>query len=747
MQSIGGIVANFGLSHFLKEARRRRVFRVIGLYVVAAWALLQVADLLLESWGISSSALRHVWVGAILGFPVALILGWRYDIAGGRIVRVASSDADADLSIGSADYIILTAVAAVTVAIVYTTAIDVSDTPDTQPTQAAASEVVANSVAVLPFVNMSGNPDNEYFSDGLSETLLHMLAQVPELKVSARTSSFAFKGKDQDIRAIAGALGVAHVLEGSVQRAGDQVRITAQLIRANDGFHVWSEHYDRRLEDIFGIQDEISQLVSASLTRSLLVPGGGYQIQGIGTDSVEAYDFYLRAVSEQNRLSYESLQTSEGLLKDALAKDPNFHDAKTQLVSNYFLQVQGGLRRPQTAIAEISALLEQVLAVQPDNVRARTWMLVARAWSATDTGEEVDIMAITDSLRELIAEAPSEVEPKQILLQVLAPMGETEDALALMQDILVLDPMNSAVLIDIGLAYYSMGDRDNARSALNRSLEIDPDQPGPYQVLANIDQETGDGIGFVSNYLMAINADTQDHGYAARLANFLYGLGLHQQGDRFRDRSIAIAPISSHARRMELVREVRFGTQENSLALARQMLEDGVDMHSGAWEEAAFELFAISEKLGESEGALAFVEKQFPGFADFAQPVSFESNFLRLDALIAFFHTESFEALQQRLAHLEYVENELLIDGGGPERRMITLALRGDTQAAIEVALTEIFRKPAIQLIDIDRTLGLQCMAEVAADPRIKEALERWREEKEQAAEEVRDYLAGVEAI
>ncbi len=335
-------MANFSLSHFLREARRRRVFRVAGLYIVAVWVVLQVADLMFESWGISSSALRHVWVGVILGFPVALILGWRYDIVGGQIVRVASSDADADLSIGRADYVILTAVALVTVAIVYTTAIDVSDTPDTEPIQVAASEVVANSVAVLPFVNMSGNPDNEYFSDGLSETLLHMLAQIPELKVSARTSSFAFKGKDQDIRAIARALGVAHVLEGSVQRAGNQVRITAQLIRADDGFHVWSENYDRTLEDIFGIQDEIAKRVSSSLTESLLGPGGGHQIAGISTDNVDAYDFYLRAVSEQNKSSYESLQMSEGLLKEAIAKDPNFHDAKTQLASNYFLQIRIG---------------------------------------------------------------------------------------------------------------------------------------------------------------------------------------------------------------------------------------------------------------------------------------------------------------------------------------------------------------------------------------------------------------------
>jgi TolB-like protein/Flp pilus assembly protein TadD len=735
-------LARFSLSQLIKEARRRRVFRVAGLYVVAAWIVLQVADLLFESWGISSAALQRVWLGAVLGFPVALVLGWRYDITDGRVVRVVGGNANADLSIGRTDFIILAAVAAVFVAIVYTTAIDVSDTVDSNATQDATSKGVANSVAVLPFVNMSSDPDNEYFSDGLSETLLHMLAQIPELKVSARTSSFAFKGKDQDIRAIAAALGVAHVLEGSVQRAGGQVRITAQLIRAEDGFHVWSENYDRTLQDVFGIQDEIAQRVSSNLTRSLLDPGMDIEIQGIGTDSVEAYDLYLRAVAAQNHASYESIRTSEGLLKDAIASDPDFHSAKTQLVSNYSLQVEAGLRRPREAIAESIALLEQVLAARPEDIRARTWMLVYKTMSAAFSGENVDMEAAIDSLRNLVVEAPSEVEPKRLLLQPLSAMGKTDEALALMQEILALDPLNTGMLREIGQAYMSMEDWPNARKMLNRSLKIDPDQPYPYQILAFVDQATGDTTGFVRNYLRAIELDPQDYGYAARLANFLYYLGLDQEGDHFRDRSIAIAPTSSHARRMELVREVRFGAPENSLALARQMLEDRVDTHSSAWEEAAFELFAISEKLGESDSALEFVENTFPGFSDYAQPVSPELTVLRIIALTAFLQLESPEQVQQRLDQLDDVLNDLLVDGGGPVLRAQVLALRGDTQAAIDVTLTEIFTKPAISRVNLDRVFELRFMADVAADPRIRDALEVSSEELAKAAEEVRNYLA-----
>ena len=171
-------------------------------------------------------------------------------------------------------------------------------------------------------------------------------------------------------------------------------------------------------------------------------------------------------------------------------------------------------------------------------------------------------------------------------------------------------------------------------------------------------------------------------------------------------------------------------------------------MHSSAWEEAAFELFAISEKLKESRSALEFVEKTFPGFSDYAQPVSIELTVLRLSALSAFFQLESSEEFQQRLDQLDYVLNELLINGGGPVLRARVLALRGDTQAAIDVALTEIFDKPAISHVgNLDRLFELGFMADVAADPRIREALKVSGEEKAKAAEEVRSYLANVELM
>jgi len=739
-----GIVANFSLSHFLKEARRRRVFRVIGLYVVAAWALLQVADLLFESWGISSAALRHVWLGAVLGFPVALILGWRYDIVTGRIVRVASSDESADLSIGRADYIILTAVAAVTVAIVYTTAIDVSDTPDTDPTQAAASEVVANSVAVLPFVNMSDNADNEYFSDGLSETLLHMLAQVPDLKVSARTSSFAFKDQNQDIRAIAISLGVAHILEGSVQRAGGRVRITAQLIRAEDGFHVWSENYDRTLEDVFGIQDEIAQLVSTSLTTSLLGPGGGRSIEGVGTTSIAAYDLYLKALSIQAKSTHNSLQAAEALLKEALAIDTDFLDAKTQLAVNYFTQLRTGLRPHDATLVELEALLGQVLASRPDDVRAKTWYLVAGVRRAFLAGEQVDWAAVTEQIRALINEAPSEIDPKTMLAELLAETNQHEEALQLMQEVLVLDPLNPATHFEIGRLYLSLEDWDKAKLSLERSLALEPEQPMALLRLSTVLMNTGDAVSAFRLGIEAYEIDPQDPELPGSGATFLYALGLREQGDRFRTHVLAIAPTSTAARELEIYRAIRFDSKEQQNQIARQMIADKVGERAGIWQYLA--LFNNGADDAVVEDALSYMESSYPGFSDFEQPVPLWLVPARLFALGALSRVESHQQLQQRIKQLDDVLNDPMLDGGGPYFRLQILALNGDKEAAVQFALEEIFSKPVIANIDFDLFLDQPFLADVAADPRIQDALKRYQAEKSEAAREVAAYLTSLDS-
>jgi adenylate cyclase len=264
---------------FWKEAKRRKVVRVIIAYLLVGWGLIQIADATLEplrlpEWGYT----LVVWLVG-LGFPIAVVLGWVLDITPEGIKVTADTSSEPDL-----------------------------------PQDA--------SIAVLPFVNMSGSDENEYFSDGLSEELLNLFVRLKSVRVCSRTSSFSLKGKDIDMPTIAAQLGVRHVLEGSVRRSGDKVRITAQLVDAAADCHLWSETYDRQLEDIFAVQDEIASQIFQSL-QITLTPDEQHAAHST-TDSVDALDYYLRGRDQYHRTEPGHLQKSCEMFEEAIRVDPEY---------------------------------------------------------------------------------------------------------------------------------------------------------------------------------------------------------------------------------------------------------------------------------------------------------------------------------------------------------------------------------------------------------------------------------------
>jgi TolB-like protein len=360
------------------ELRRRNVFRVAAAYLVVGWLLTEVLTTILPTLGAAEWASRAVILTFAFGFIPAVVLSWFYEITPEGIKRDHEVDHDHHeiQRVNKLDKATIgTAIALIVVIGLFSARYTADESTDVN---VAISDT---SVAVLPFVNMSDDKDNEYFSDGLTETLLHMLTQIPDLKVAARTSSFAFKGQSLSIQDIARALEVAHVLEGSVQRAGDRVRVTAQLIRASDGFHVWSQVYDRTLDDIFEIQDEIAGEVGHALSKSLLGTENESLFAGIATTDADAYDLYLQARKERATYSYGGLQAAEDLLKGALLIDPDFTDAKTELAASYIHQWETGLMDEPTALGEIIAITDQVLADDPDEPVAKAASLFAKALS------------------------------------------------------------------------------------------------------------------------------------------------------------------------------------------------------------------------------------------------------------------------------------------------------------------------------------------------------------------------------
>jgi len=286
------------MGSLLEELKRRKVVRVAVAYAVVAWLLIQVVATIEGALKLPDWADTLTIILLAVGFPVAVILAWAYDVTPGGIVRT---------------------------------------TPDISPvateSAGAADQPSQQSIAVLPFVNMSSDPEQEYFSDGISEELLNHLVKLKGLHVAGRTSSFSFKGRNEDLRVIGEKLNVAHILEGSVRKAGNRIRITAQLIKAADGYHLWSETFDRDLDDIFAIQDETARAVASALSITLGV-GESAERTG-GTNSIEAYDAYLAGIAKYRAFGRREAMRGVELLEDAVAHDPNFGDAWAWLAEIY----------------------------------------------------------------------------------------------------------------------------------------------------------------------------------------------------------------------------------------------------------------------------------------------------------------------------------------------------------------------------------------------------------------------------
>jgi len=344
---------------FAEELKRRNVFRVAIAYVIIAWLLLQVGDTLAPALHLPDWVNSVLAFFLILGFPLAIFFAWAYELTPEGLKK--EKDVDRGKSITRVtsrklDYVVF---ALLVLALAYFTfdkfVLDPSRDAELvqatteavagRATETGKAEIADKSIAVLPFVNMSNDPEQEYFSDGISEELLNVLAQFPGLQVAARTSAFQFKGQNRDIAGIAKQLHVNHVLEGSVRKAGNRLRITAQLIDADSGFHLWSETYDRELDDIFAIQDEISAAIGEALKIELKLGSGesGAALPSIpAASTVQAYEYYLKGRQLINQRSRNGLEKAVTALERSLELDERYAPSHAQLAIAIALLKEGG---------------------------------------------------------------------------------------------------------------------------------------------------------------------------------------------------------------------------------------------------------------------------------------------------------------------------------------------------------------------------------------------------------------------
>ena len=474
-----------GYQRFFAELKRRRVFRIMAVYGAVAFGVLQGADVLIPALHLPETMITAIAAIALLGFPLAIAIAWVFDRTPDGLTRTPEA--------GTAEIRTIVSQPAGSrwpagIAAVVGTALLVSgvwwvigrsddSTAPTAGTQAeptvtsavapGAATTDENSIAVLPFVNMSGDPENEYFSDGLSEELINALVMVDGLKVAARTSAFAFRGQERDVREIGAELGVEHVLEGSVRKAGDRVRITAQLIQVEDGFHLWSETYDRQLDDIFAVQEEIAAAISEQLELTL-TPEDRSNLARRRTDDLEAYDLYLLGRHNWATRLDEGLVNARSYFEEAIERDSAFAPAWAGLAAVYdalpwytdFPPREGaekGKQAARTAIALDPSLAEAHAALGV--------ILYEYDW---------DWEGAVEAFENMHAANPNYAQGLNWECQFLAILGELDRALNLCRRAVELDPLFMFNHFTLGYTLALSGRMDEAYAAYRRAIELQP---------------------------------------------------------------------------------------------------------------------------------------------------------------------------------------------------------------------------------------------------------------------------------
>ena len=454
---------------FFEELKRRNVFRVGIAYAVSAWVLLQVVDLVLENITAPEWVMQIFMLALAIGFPVALIFAWAFEMTPDGVKLEKHVDRSQSITHVTGQKMNRGIIVALTIAVVFLL-VDrfTSDSgTDLQPAVESVkdsevltvdTETTEKSIAVLPFVNMSSDPEQDYFADGISEEILNALASVSDLKVAGRTSSFAFKGKNEDLLAIGKVLRVNHILEGSVRKSGNRVRITAQLIKVDDGFHMWSETWDREIDDIFVIQDEISAAILAQLKTQLL----GEQLVTAKADT-RAYELYLLAKQRIYERNKASLEMAEKLLSESTTIDPDFSPAFAQLGIAYILLGDDNYgTMPRSLAREKSKLsLDKALQLNPENAEALAGM------GLYVSNYELDHEKAIDLLQRAVAINPNLTDAGTWLASELDRIGELQAGLKLREQIFARDPLHPPTFGNLEQQYAVMGQSEKALEMLD----------------------------------------------------------------------------------------------------------------------------------------------------------------------------------------------------------------------------------------------------------------------------------------
>jgi TolB-like protein/Flp pilus assembly protein TadD len=500
---------------FFAELKRRNVYKVAVAYAVVSWLLIQAASIFFPAFNAPQWAMQIVILVLIVGFPIALVFSWAFEITSEGIVRESEVEAGKSITHHTGRKIVaMTVVLAVIAAGLFI--FQLIRARSTSSVAANAAAMTNKSIAVLPFDNLSRDPDNAYFCEGVQDEILTRLAKVADLKVISRTSTQRFKSAPNDLREIAKQLGVAHILEGSVQKASDQVRVNVQLVNALTDAHLWADTYDRKLTDIFAVETEIAKAIADTL-QAKLSGSEQHAIAARPTENTEAHQLYLKGRFFWNKRTGNNLKKSIDYFGQAIAVDPNYALAYAGVADAYVFLPGYTAGTPQDCYPKAMAAAKKALDLDDTLAEARTTLAIAM-WLY-----DFDFSQATKEFQRAIERNPNyAIAHQQYGNILLTALGRFDDAIAQGKRAVELDPLSLVINTDLGLDHFYARHYDEAVTQLRKTLEMDP---GYYFAHVNLGQALemkGAHDAAIAEYekARALNDDPSVLGLLARV----YGL-------------------------------------------------------------------------------------------------------------------------------------------------------------------------------------------------------------------------------
>jgi TolB-like protein/Tfp pilus assembly protein PilF len=647
-----------------QELKRRNVFRVGVAYLVASWVLLQVLDVSTSLLDLPAWAPRLVFVILAIGLIPALVFAWAFEMTPEGLKKEAEVDRTQSIAGQTGrklNYAITGFLVVALALLLIERQLQPSVAPEAVATTANADQAPERdrSIAVLPFVNMSSDAEQEYFSDGITEEILNSLASVKELKVAGRTSSFAFKGQNDDLRRIGDSLGVQHILEGSVRKAGDKVRITAQLIQVQDGFHLWSETYDRELTDVFAIQDEIAKEILTQLKAKLLSNTGDVLTASMRT-SPEVYELYLRAKQRIYTRNRDEIARAIVELDEAIRLDAQYAPAFAQRAIATMLSSdqQYGNIPHQESRRRGKRYADEALRLGPNS---------AEAWAAMGLYYDRDHEAAVDALVKALTINPNLIDASNWLQIALRNTGQMRSSLEILKEIAERDPLYRPAFSNAMQLFHAFGMTDEAEQLIKRIEAFNPDNPDLHLARATsylYAGETGKGLQQIE--------EAAKRGPLSGVGQLFLSIGLMNTGQFERalnEGSIYWRPDALYF----------FGRKDEAIALAREHADGGDP-------DSLFYMLVIENREKE---LVDYLEERWPSLAAFAaeNPGNDNGYDLMINVAIAYRRTgndaradEALELFDRRITQVEKegVDNFLL-----DTSKASYLAMQGDIDGAL----------------------------------------------------------------